>query len=163
MSSTFPKVGFGYPVPDDKGMVFFIQRSMNTHTAVYVAHKRPNGRFDTKSPVEAYWRGFAAEGVTSKLTFLERNFAYGVRVKIRGGDPRTFDVNLTSYPERKAILRENKAGKPMLTLMLGEYEVQLICAYVTLKGTGKFPSVTQIDIVGKDLASGQYVVETVTP
>src|SRR5690242_8817103 len=67
-----------YPVPKEPNMLFYIQRSVNSNTVIYVARTDAKARLDRSNPVEAYWRWYNVDGHRKPLNFIERNFGYGV-------------------------------------------------------------------------------------
>ena len=67
-----------FKVPDEPNQLFYVQRSPNANTVVYAAKLDGQGNFDTRNPVEAFWRKFNIDGSKQPLNFMERMMAYGV-------------------------------------------------------------------------------------
>src|SRR5579871_3615278 len=65
-----------FKVPDEPNQLFYIQRSPNSNTVVYTARLEANGEFDSRAPVEGFWRKFNIDGSRQSLTFVERLMAY---------------------------------------------------------------------------------------
>ena len=145
------------PVPTDKDLLFYIQRSLNPNTVVYVAKRKPTGEFVAKKPIDVFWRRFASDGKRSKLTYIERTMAFGVVSKSSNRSEEAFRANLVSYPAKKGILKLDGANKPVIETMLGKHKVRLIYAYIQLKGNDVIPKIVYVDVIGQDVQSGKYI------
>src|SRR4051812_27030190 len=89
-----------FKTPDEPGQLFYVQRSPNANTVVYVVHRDDKGKIDAANPVEAFWRKFNIDGSKQSLNMIERMMAYGVRVdRVQPGKPTTFSI--AALPERK--------------------------------------------------------------
>lgn len=144
-----------YPVPNDPGMVFFIQRSMNPNTVVYAARHDADGRLDRRRPLTAYWRRFNDEGEARKLSFIENQFAYGVRTSARrdGG----WNVRFSALPDLGIVLERDETGAPVLTYRPDGQPIDLSFAWLQLDESGMLPSVTGVSLFGERRADGQPV------
>ena len=150
-----------YPVPDDPQMLFYIQRSNNANTVVYAARRNAQGEFDSRNPVDVYWRRLASDGKRSELTYLERTIAFGVEVHPLGSGDKAFEINLVSYPRRKVVLKLDADGSPVVLMDIPGHKLKLEYAYIQLADSRLVPRLDYIDIFGKDIASGQYVRERI--
>lgn len=153
-TSSQPVIRKDFPVPNDGGQVFYIQRSPNANTVVY-GTKVTGGQIDPKAPVSAYWRRFNNDGAAKALGGMERRLAYGASAKPNGDG--TYRVSFTALPAKSMTLRM-EGGRPALFMPMGDAEARLIYAYLDVED-GLIPSVTGLKIVGR-LPSGQYVTET---
>src|SRR3954471_21247017 len=77
-SSEIVRLRSEFKVPDEPGQLFYVQRSPNANTVVYAARLDAKGNFDSRAPVEAFWRKFNIDGSKQGLNFIERMMAYGV-------------------------------------------------------------------------------------
>lgn len=153
-TAALPVIRKDYPVPNDGGQVFYIQRSPNANTVVY-GTRVAGGQIDPKAPVSAYWRRFNTGGEAKALGGLERRMAYGVNAQPNGDG--TYRVTFRALPAKSMTLRM-EGGRPALFMPMGNAEARLIYAYLDVED-GLIPSVTGLKIVGR-LPSGQYVTET---
>ncbi len=147
----------GTKKPTDKDLIFYIQRSMNHNTVVYVAKRDSSGKLARKKPIDVFWRRFSSDGKRSKLTYIERTMAFGVVAKNSGSQSGEFKVNLVSYPTKKGTLRLDKTNRPVILTMLGNHKVRLIFAFIQLKGSGAIPKIVYVDVIGQDVSSGRYI------
>ena len=144
-----------FKVPDEPNQLFYVQRSPNANTVVYAAKLDAKGDFDTRTPVEAFWRKFNIDGGKKSLNFIERMMAYGVRVT--AGQPITFTI--AALPERKLTLGSDAQHRPQATMVMGGRTVKLAYVYLQVEEGGLMPDVPSLDIVGTDIASGKAIRE----
>ncbi len=155
-----PVVRPDFPVPDEAGMLFYLQRSTNSNTIVYVANFRDDGTLDPDEPVVAYWRRFNTTGERKALKMVEDNFAFGVRAQATG-DPNVFKLYVVSYPERMATLKLVEPGRAEVIATAGERTFRPLYAYVDVNEDGLMPSVREVRVMGRDLATGKALVERI--
>ncbi|HVW73880.1 MAG TPA: DUF4833 domain-containing protein [Rhizomicrobium sp.] len=147
-----------FKIPDEPNQLFYIQRSPNSNTVIYAARLDRNGNFDSRTPVEAFWRKFNIDGSKQPLNFVERMMAYGVRVDApHPGRPITFSV--AALPDRKMTLAMDAQHHPEALLQIGNRTVKLAYVYLQVVEGGLLPSVPSLDIFGTDIASGKAVHE----
>ncbi len=144
-----------FKVPDEPGQLFYVQRSPNANTVVYAAKLDTKGNFDTRTPVEAFWRKFNIDGSKKSLNFIERMMAYGVRTK--PGKPVTFTI--AALPERRLTLSLDTQHRPQATMQIGGRTVKVAYVYLQVEEGGLMPDVPSLDIVGTDIASGKAIRE----
>jgi hypothetical protein len=147
-----------FKVPDEPNQLFYVQRSPNSNTVVYAAKLDAKGDFDSRTPVEAFWRKFNIDGGKKSLNFMERMMAYGVRVETRkSGQPITFTI--AALPERKLTLGWDAQHRPQATMVISGRTVKLAYVYLQVEEGGLMPEVPSLDIVGTDIASGKAIRE----
>lgn len=154
--------GPGYPVPQDKNQIFYVQRSMNANTIVYTARIGADGQLDPDRPVDVFWRRFNDQGERKDLSFLERTVAFGVKAEKLGGKPPSFRMRVISYPQRSAIL-SLVDGKPQLVTKIAGVPSRLDHAFLHLDESGSMPKVTLVDLVGHALDTGKEMRESFIP
>ena len=98
-----PSMRAEFPVPNDPGVLFYIQRSVNSNTVVY-AHVDLHGRFDPEAPVDVYWRWYNVDGRRKPLNLIERTMAYGVRSVGELASSGTVTFQVAALPERALLL-----------------------------------------------------------
>ena len=147
-----------FKVPDEPGQLFYIQRSPNSNTVIYAAQLDGKGNFDSKAPVEAFWRKFNIDGSKKPLNFIERMMAYGVRMNAaRPGQPPTFAI--AALPQRQMSLGWDAQHHPITTLQIGAHTVRLVYVYLQVDERGLLPDVPSLDIFGIDTTSGKAIHE----
>jgi hypothetical protein len=150
-----------FPVPSDPGMLFYIQRSVNSNTVVYAAHVNSQGRFDPDAPVDVYWRWYNVDGRRKALNFIERTMAYGVRSVADHGSGGTFTFQVAALPERELLLEQDGLGHPEAVIRLGNHTAKLVYVYLQVDDSGLMPDVTAMDLFGIDKLTGKSLWEHV--
>lgn len=147
-----------FKVPDEPNQLFYVQRSPNANSVVYAAKLDAKGNFDSRNPVDAFWRKFNIDGSKKNLNFIERMMAYGVRVVTsKTGQPVSFTI--AALPQRRLTLGWDEHHRPQATLSVDNRTVKLAYVYLQVEEGGLMPDVPSLDIVGTDIASGKAVRE----
>ncbi len=148
----FPKV------EETEKLLFFIQRNRNKNTIVYDLNLNPDGRLNTRNPIEVYWRKFQNHnGLKDNLSWLERNFAYGYRSRKKQDN---YTIKLKAYNDR-AIRLTFKDGKWLPLITLNGQTCVLKNLYIFADESGLWPSVKYADIYGEDLLTRELVKERI--
>jgi hypothetical protein len=147
-----------FKIPDEPDQLFYVQRSPNANTVIYAARLDAQGNFDSRAPVDAFWRKFNIDGSKQPLNFLERMMAYGVKLDAhKTGQPITFTI--AALPDRKLSLGTNAQHRPEARMQIGNHTVKVTYVYLQVVEGGLMPSVPSLDIVGTDIASGKAIHE----
>ncbi|HTC83719.1 MAG TPA: DUF4833 domain-containing protein [Rhizomicrobium sp.] len=147
-----------FKVPDEPNQLFYVQRSPNSNTVVYAAKQDARGNFDSRAPVEAFWRKFNIDGSRQPLNFIERMMAYGVRLNAhKDGQPVTFAI--AALPQRRLTLSMDAQHHPQVTMAIGTRTVKVAYVYLQVVEGALLPSVPSLDIFGIDTSSGKAVHE----
>jgi len=56
-----------FKIPDEPDQLFYVQRSPNSNTVIYT-RAGCAGQFDSRAPVDAFWRKFNIDGTRQPLT-----------------------------------------------------------------------------------------------
>jgi hypothetical protein len=147
-----------FKIPDEPNQLFYVQRSPNSNTVIYAAKLDAQGNFDSRTPVEAFWRKFNIDGSKQPLNFFERMSAYGVKINARkAGQPITFTI--AALPQRQLTLGLDARHRPQATMLIAGRRVKVAYVYLQVVEGGLIPSVPSLDIFGTDVASGKAVHE----
>lgn len=92
----------GFPVPPTTPtQLFYMQRTPNTNTIVYEINLK-NGVLDEDEPIHPYWIRYTEQGQKQELNYIQRKFAYGVKVKKIS--PTYYEFSFVSYKKNKMYL-----------------------------------------------------------
>ena len=154
--------GFPDPPPNEN-MLFYLQRTIDNNTVVYEINYTTDGKINAKKPVKVYWIDFDNGGIISPLTFAQSMFAYGVESKML--DEKIFMINLVSYKKLKFYLKPTGKNKNYEThVVLNNKPSILTKIFVTIiGGTYLKPIVLHIELVGKDIVTGERITEKIKP
>lgn len=146
--------------PDTPQRLFYIQRSNNIHTVIYDANLDANKHLNPIEPIKVYWIRYGDRGQIQPLTYLQRRMAYGVETtKTRGG----FDVQVVAFRKRK-ITVEIINGQPVALTPIAGVEASLHKVFVQLSDNESIvPKVAYIELLGKNLKTGNTIAERFVP
>ncbi len=131
-------------VPQDEGMLFYVQHSINANVIVYAARRGADGRLDPRDPIEVFWRRYASTGRRRELSFFERVFAFGVSA-LPVGDGR-WSVGLVSFQEREGSLDMGPDGKPRLLVPVDKRPMRPVYVYAEAIAGTFIPTIRHIDL-----------------
>lgn len=159
-----PHVKPKYPVPSEPNQLFYIERSSNSNTVVYVAKLDAKGQLDAKQPLDAYWRWYNRGGYTKPLNLPERMLAYGIKGVKHNGPNGTYTFHLAALPERTIYVGLDANGHPEAFGKVGRDRwAKLVYVYLEVDDSGLLPDVTALDFYGYDRVTGKAIREHVIP
>ena len=148
------------PVPNDSGMLFYVQQAIDKNILVYAARQTPAGSIDPSRLVEVFWRRYNDdEGRRREISFFERVFAFGVSTQpVAEG---RFSTRIAGYRQRDAVVEVGPDGKPRALLQAGPRTIRVVYAYAMAERGRFIPKVHYVDIHGFDVATNEAVRERV--
>ncbi|MEZ5840200.1 MAG: DUF4833 domain-containing protein [Hyphomicrobiales bacterium] len=149
------------PVPSDAGLLFYIQHSQNPNTIVYTTRQGAGGGLDRSDPVDVFWRRFSRQNERDELTFFERFFVFGARTSRAKGAAERYAIRLAAYAGASGVLEIGPDGKARIVGKLGDRDVRVVYAYAELGDRAFIPKIEFIDVIGEDLATGEFVTRRV--
>ena len=158
-----PKLRAAYPVPNEPNMLFYVQRSVNANTVVYVSRFDPRHRLDRDAPVDVYWRLYNIDGHRRPLNLIERLLAYGVTSVAALPSQNAIGFRIAAIPEFDLLLEQDRDGRPQAMIRFGNRLVRLVYVYLQVDDRGMMPRVTALDLFGTDKITGKPLHEHVIP
>ena len=156
--ATYTKAQEGFPVPGpNANRLFYLQRTSNTNTIVYELNVK-DGKLNASNPVHVYWIRYAEQGQTAELSWIQRAFAYGVKVKKLSDS--SYRVRLVSYAGYSMYLIKAADGKYKLFASINGKMMILNHIFVKIIGGSTFsPDIEYFEVSGFDPATGKAVAE----
>ncbi|OFY92636.1 MAG: hypothetical protein A3K10_12770 [Bacteroidetes bacterium RIFCSPLOWO2_12_FULL_31_6] len=151
----------GYPVPTDKNMLFYIQKSFNTNAVVYTANIGKDGKLNPDEPVKVFWRRYQEDGRIRELKYLEKQFAFGVDFKPIKGKENAYVFTLVSLKGMNLYLTLDKQGNPKIATIIAKKTASLKRVFVTAEHTKLLPKVFYVEVFGNDLNTGDFLYEKI--
>jgi phosphatidylglycerophosphate synthase len=152
-----------FPVPKGiSNMLFYLQRTPNTNTICYTLNLTNGGVLDEEDPVKVFWIRYATEGGVHKdLNFIQRKFAYGVKVKKLAKD--NYEIRSVAYSKKPLYLRKATDARYYMFATIGGKFSVLNRIYIKIDPGGTFwsPNVDYIELKGRVAATGETVVERI--
>jgi phosphatidylglycerophosphate synthase len=162
LSATTVEAQDTFPVPKGvSNMLFYLQRTPNTNTICYTLNLS-NGVLDDEEPVKVFWIRYATEGgIYKDLNFIQRKFAYGVKVKKLAKD--NYEIRSVAYSKRPLYLRKATDARYYMFATIGGKFSVLNRIYIKIDPGGTFwsPNVDYIELKGRVAATGEPVIERI--
>lgn len=148
----------GFPVPPaNDRQLFYLQRTSNTNTIVYELNYK-EGKLNERNPVHVYWIRYTEQGQQAELSWIQRVFAYGVKVKLLADS--SYKVTLVSYAGYVMSLRKGTDGKYRLYAPIYGKMMELKRVFVKITGGSMWsPDIEYYEVSGVDPATGKAVAE----
>ena len=152
-----------FPVPTgNPNQLFYLQRPPNTNTVVYELNFDGNGKLKVDEPIHVFWIRYPEGGVRKELSYIQRHFAYGVKAELMA-DGR-YKLIFAAYKKKNLYLmfaqRDNKYH--VYTTLQNKVAI-LNRVFIQIDPGGTFwsPNVKYIEMKGKELSTGNEVIERI--
>ena len=152
-----------FPVPGNiPNMMFYMQRTPNSNTIIYDLNIQKDGKLDKDEPINVYWIRYADGGEKKELNYIQRKFAYGIKVKPIGNDK--YDIRSVAYTKKEMYLMKSPTGEYHIYTKINNVMAILNRIYLQIEGgTFWFPNVVYIEMKGIDPVSGKEIKEQFKP
>jgi phosphatidylglycerophosphate synthase len=162
-SKTFREAVDTFPIPRFNAKTqFYVQRTPNTNTIMYELNMK-DGVLDEKDPVHVYWIRYASGGGTEELSYIQRKFAYGVKVtKVAEGK---FKLLFAAYDKIPFYLMKSTAGIYHTYVEIEGKMMILRRLYIRIDPGGTFwaPNVKYVEFKGTEVGTGKELVKRINP
>ena len=152
-----------FPVPPaNPKMMFYVQRTPNTNTIIYELNMK-NGELDNNDPIKISWIRYADKGQREGLSFIQRKFAYGLKVsKINDGK---WKLLFAAYDKIPFYLMKSSAGNYHVYVEINGKLSVLDRIYIRIDPGGTFwsPNVKYVEFKGKEQATNKVVSQRINP
>jgi len=145
----------------ERQTIFKIERSTNANIIQYDVQLNADGKLDHKKPVVAYWVRLAEQGQIKKLSWLQRKFVYGFKVK-RNRDADSVRLKMAAKLGR--IINVTRRGDGFAAwIRIQNTEAWLDKIFIASSGSGTRSRVDYIELYGVDRNSGEKRYERFSP
>ena len=141
--------------------LFHIERNKNANIVQYEARLTTSGLLDRKEPVVAYWIRHAEKGQIKKLSWLQRKFAYGFKVKL-DGEQNTAILDMAVDLGRTILVRRDGQDYRAIADIDGETSY-VDKVFIHARGKGLTTRVNYIEWYGHSVHSGEDQYERFSP
>lgn len=145
----------------DHDALFRIERNKNANIVQYDARIGANGMLHAKEPVAAYWVRLAEQGQVKKLTWIQKKFAFGFKVKI-DRDENTATVDLAIDIGRTIVVKQVDEDFRAVTQINGTASY-LEKIFIHASGNGISTRVDYLELFGIAVKSGNEQYERIPP
>lgn len=156
-----------YPIPPaNENMLFYIQRTHNINTIIYEINYNKDSTINESEPVKMYWIRYADKGETISLSRVQKTFAYGISSSLIDKEKKSsFRLKLTAYDKKDIYLLKTKTDNRYHAYININRTLSML-KKIFLKtegGTFGIPNVIFVELTGRSIADGKFVVEKFKP
>ena len=142
--------------------LFKIERSKDNNRIFYDVNIDNVGDLDSKAPISVYWRKNTEGGTIKPLTWIQQKFAYGLKFININDEYATF--KFVSYNKIFFTLKKKKNNQFEVYTKYNGKLLKMDRIFIQLDGgTFWFPNITSVEIYAKDVATGEDIIEIITP
>jgi hypothetical protein len=122
-----------------------------------------NGALNDDNPVHVYWIRYTEGGKTQELSYIQRKFAYGVKVSKVA--PEKYKLLFAAYDKVPFYLMKSTAGIYHTYVELEGKMIVLKRLYIRIDPGGTFwaPNVKYVEFKGTEVGSGKEVIKRLNP
>lgn len=149
-----------FPVPQgNPNQLFYLQRTPNSNTIICELNVSKGGELNADEPVHVFWIRYGESGQRAELSFLQRNFAYGIKTRFLSKDK--YELHFVSYKKTQMYLMKSADNKYHVFTSINQKEVILNRIYIKINPGGSFwsPNVEYVELAGIDPGTGREILE----
>ncbi|HEY9048761.1 MAG TPA: DUF4833 domain-containing protein [Ohtaekwangia sp.] len=153
-----------FPVPpSDQKTLFYIQRTPNTNTIMYALNIESDGKLNEDEPVHPYWIRYQEEGQREELSYIQRNYAYGLKTEDMGNGK--FELRFVSYKKMPFYLvKSSRDNQYHIHATINKKKIEVSRVFLQIEGgTFWLPNVVCAEVKGVDPDTGSEIVERFKP
>ncbi|HEY9007756.1 DUF4833 domain-containing protein [Ohtaekwangia sp.] len=153
-----------FPIPPaDTRTLFYIQRTPNTNTIMYALNVESNGKLNTDEPVHPYWIRYQEQGQHEDLSYIQRNYAYGLKTKDLGNGK--YELRFVSYKKLPFYLtKSSRDNKYHIHATINKKNIEVSRVFLQIEGgTFWLPNVVCAEVKGVDPDTGNEIIERFKP
>ncbi|MBS1650604.1 MAG: DUF4833 domain-containing protein [Bacteroidetes bacterium] len=155
-----------YPSPEGiSNLLFYVQRTINSNTIVYTLNTNKDGELNENEPIKAYWIKYTQNGKIDPLTYIQRNYAYGVKSKLIDKDKKSFQFEFVSYNKRKFFLMKSGSDNQYHAFGYVNNKMTILNNIMVRIEGGTFwvPNVKSVEVIAKDPSTSKIITEIIKP
>jgi hypothetical protein len=153
---------FSFTSNVSKHKLFNIERSKDKNEIVYEVNYLSNGTLNLEEPVKSYWIKHESNDKVEPLTWIQRNYAYGLKFITKDKNQVTFQF--VSYNKRTFTLKKDHSNQYKVYVNSNGKEVELKKIFIQIDG-GTFwvPNVSRIELHSFDYRIKKQEIEIINP
>lgn len=151
-------------IENTEKLLFYIQRTSSKNTVVYDLNLDKSGNIAESEPIDIYWKRFCCGGERKDLNYIQRKFAYGVKLKPIANNAYTLNFLATdklTITIKKSLLIDEIAAVAQVNN--SHLEVRRILIVMEEGESMWFPKIEKVLIEGVDYQTGFEITETIFP
>lgn len=164
--SSSNKTEISLPTPEGiDNMLFYVQRTINANTIVYTLNEDKDGNLNEAEPIKVYWIKYAQGGKIDPLTYIQKNYAYGVKSKLIDREKKSYLFEFVSYHKKQFYLLKSKTDNKYHVWGYINNKLTILTNILVKIEGGTFwlPNVKSVEVKAKDPNSLVENIEIIKP
>lgn len=155
-------MGFSGSINPNFTPAFKIERSRELNEIIYEIGTNENGNLNVSEPIRVYWIKHTDGNKIEPLTWIQQNYAYGLRFfDVTENDAK---FQFVSYKYRKFFVKRNRKGIFKVYTKSLNRIVEVRRIFIQFDGgTFWIPNISKVELYVKDILTGDQFVETIKP
>jgi hypothetical protein len=145
------------------GILFYIERNLNSNRVVYEANFDEDGKLHSKHPINTHWIMNEKNGESESLNYVEKKMAYGVECTLEKNSKVKYHVKLVADETRKFILKQIAPFDAEITTVIKGVTVKLTRLFIDADNSSYWPKVKYVLIEGLDMKTQHLISEEIHP
>lgn len=142
--------------------LFKIGRSKDANEIFYDINVTQSGKLNIENPVQVYWIKYADKGQKESLTWIQDNYAYGLKFLKATESEAKFQF--VSYDKRTFLVQKDQDGVFKVFTLSKKKLVAVNRIFIQIDGgTFWFPKISKVELHATDAATGEEKVEIIIP
>lgn len=142
--------------------LFKIARSKDANEIFYDINVTQSGKLNIENPVQVYWIKYADKGQKESLTWIQDNYAYGLKFLKATENEAKFQF--VSYDKRTFLVQKDQDGVFKVFTLSEKKLVAVNRIFIQIDGgTFWFPKISKVELHATDAATEEEKVEIIIP
>lgn len=155
-----------YPKPEGvENLLFYIQRTINSNTIVYSLNQDEDGNLNEKEPIKVFWKKYAQGGKIDPLTYIQRNYSYGVEAKLFDAEKKSYYFEFVSYHKKRFYLMKSDTDNKYHVYGYVNNKLSVLQNILIRIEGGSFwvPNIKNVEVKAYDPSTKSEIVEIIKP
>ncbi|GIV26951.1 MAG: hypothetical protein KatS3mg027_0765 [Bacteroidia bacterium] len=142
--------------------LFKIGRSKDANEVIFDINVTKENYLYVHGPVTIYWIKYTNNNRKEPLTWVQRNYAYGIEYTFISKNYAEF--HFVSYKKRKLIIKKDTDGKFKVFSTINGQEAIVNYIFIQIDGgTFWLPKITKVEVQGESINTRQKIIEIIKP
>lgn len=142
--------------------LFKIGRSKDANEVIFDINVTHENYLYTKKPVNIYWIKYTQNNKQEPLTWVQRNYAYGIEYTHISKEYAVF--HFVSYKKRKLYIKKDRDGFFKVFSHINGEEAIIKYIYIQIDGGSFwFPNISKVEVFGELTNTRQKTIEIIKP
>lgn len=142
--------------------LFKIERSKDANEIFYDVNLDSKSNLDLDNPISIYWIKKTENGKIEPLTWIQKNYAYGIEFLNKSKDQAEFQF--VSYNKRQFQIKKDNNGNFKVYTLSNKRTVIVNRIFIQIDGgTFWFPKISRVELHAQDIQTNEKSIEIINP